>query len=109
MKTVIIREMTLLIFTPAAVAKSKSNAESTVNEHVRYYAAITLNQIFLQKGDTNVALQLINVYFRMFEELLGEGKVSENEEDAHGKLISAILTGVNRALPFARLDAAEAR
>ena len=106
MKAVVIREMTSLIFAPVAAS---SKAKNTANEHVRYYAAITLNQTFLQPGDTSVALQLIDVYFRMFEDLLAESKVAENDEDTHGKLISAILTGVNRALPFAKLDAAEAR
>lgn len=109
MKTVVIREMTSLIFTPVAVPTSASSGKNTANEHARYYTAITLNQIFLQPGDTNVALQLMDIYFRMFEDLLGEGKVTEDEEDTHGKLVSAILTGVNRALPFAKLDAAEAR
>lgn len=109
MKTVIIREMTSLIFAPVAVTTSASRGKNTANEHACYYAVITLNQIVLQPGDVDVALQLIDVYFRMFEDLLGKGKVAENEEDTHGKLISAILTGVNRALPFAKLDAAEAR
>jgi len=109
MKSVVIREMTSLIFSPVAVPRSTSKGKDTANEHARYYATITLNQIVLQPGDTDVALQLIDVYFRMFEDLLGEGKVAENEEDAHGKLISAILTGMNRALPFAKLDTAEAR
>lgn len=101
--------MTSLIFVPVAAPAPASSGKNTANVHVRYYAAITLNQIFLQPGDTTVALQLIDVYFRMFGDLLGEGKVTDNEDDADGKLISAILTGVNRALPFAKLDAAEAR
>lgn len=109
MKTVVTREMTSLILAPLAAPTLASGGKNTANEHARYYAVITLNQIFLRPGDTDVALQLIDVYFRMFEDLLGEGKVAENEEDTHGKLISAILTGVNRALPFAKLDAAEAR
>ena len=109
MKTVVIREMTSLVFVPVAAPTSASGGKNTANAHVRYYAAITLNQIFLQPGDTAVALQLIDVYFRMFGDLLSEGKVADNEEDTDGKLISAILTGVNRALPFAKLDAAEAR
>ncbi|KAF8431689.1 CBF/Mak21 family-domain-containing protein [Boletus edulis BED1] len=105
MKTVVIRELTPLIFAPVSAPTSASGGKNMANEHARYYAAITLNQIFLQPRDTDVALQLIDVYFRMFEDLLNEGKVAEDEEDAHGKLISAILTGVNRALPFAKLDA----
>jgi ribosome biogenesis protein MAK21 len=109
----------------------------------------------LTPGDREVALQLVDVYFEMFKELLGEGN-SSNEvkvlndvqsdkgddrrnkerkkegrkghvrakgkakakevkgdagfaevEDEHSKLISAILTGVNRALPFARISSAD--
>ena len=109
MKTVVIREITSLIFAPVAATASASRGKNTANEHARYYAAITLNQIVLQPGDTDASLLLIDVYFRMFGDLLGEGKVAENEEDTHGKLISAILTGVNRTLPFAKLDAAKER
>jgi len=47
----------------------------------------------------------------------GKGKITEVKgaagfaevEDAHSRLISAILTGVNRALPFAKIDAGDAR
>ena len=109
MKTVVIREITSLIFAPVAATASASRGKNTANEHARYYAAITLNQIVLQPGDTDASLLLIDVYFRMFGDLLGEGKVAENEEDTHGKLISATLTGVNRTLPFAKLDAAKER
>lgn len=45
----------------------------------------------------------------------GKGKVTEIKgaagfaevEDTHSRLISAILTGVNRALPFAKIDAGD--
>lgn len=124
------------------------------NAHARYYATITFNQIVLTPGDQDVALKLIDVYFEMFKELLGEqdpeeedqdqeteqaddkrkdvrvdrrgrvrdkgkakGKGTKAEvkgaagfvevEDVHSKLISAILTGVNRALPFAKIDAVD--
>jgi ribosome biogenesis protein MAK21 len=125
------------------------------NAHARYYATITFNQIVLTPGDRDVALKLIDVYFEMFKELLGEedpeeadedqeneqvdekgqkdvkmdkrGRVRERGkgkgkgksvevkgaagfaevEDVHSKLISAILTGVNRALPFAKIDAGD--
>jgi ribosome biogenesis protein MAK21 len=125
------------------------------NAHARYYATITFNQIVLTPGDKDVALKLIDVYFEMFKELLGEedpdGEGEEQEieqaddkrktdikmdkrgrvrdkgkgkgkgkavevkgaagfaevEDVHSKLVSAILTGVNRALPFAKIDAGD--
>ncbi|KIK87379.1 hypothetical protein PAXRUDRAFT_831842 [Paxillus rubicundulus Ve08.2h10] len=167
MKMVITREMTSLIlrpststssvaaiptvntrikFTEDATAqklkpkdKADHGSKKNVNDHARYYATITLNQIVFGAGDKDVALQVVDLYFRMFEDLLGEGKTAEigevtadkdkrkettkakrkgkefigdagfaEVEDAHSKLISAILTGVNRALPFANLGAADA-
>ncbi len=127
------------------------------NPHVRYYATITFNQIVLTPGDREVALKLIDLYFEIFKELLGEGSDSTSREDKedeeaevatdhkgrvmdgrrkkgkgkwkgkdkaseirgaagftevedeHSKLISAILTGVNRALPFAKIDVGDTR
>ncbi|KAJ7722294.1 CBF/Mak21 family-domain-containing protein [Mycena maculata] len=178
MKAVIVREIIALVLRPPAPApapaptvnkhirftddpKPKPRPEpeekkTTGNVHARYYATITFNQIVLSPGDRDVALQLIDVYFELFKELLGEGHVPDAEgddgdaegtgtgaevktdkggrvrdagkgkgkgkgkitevkgaagfaevEDAHSKLISAILTGVNRALPFAKIEAGD--
>ncbi|KAF8063503.1 CBF/Mak21 family-domain-containing protein [Lyophyllum atratum] len=144
---------------PKKKAKPAEPAEKkTGNAHARYYSTITFNQIVLTPGDRDVSLKLIDVYFEMFKELLGEdpektddvdgegegedgaaaevrtdkkgrvkvrdakgkkgkgkGRVTEVKgaagfaevEDAHSRLISAILTGVNRALPFAKIDAGD--
>ena len=179
MKTVIVREIiSLVLRPPAPVPSASTSVSSSANKHVhfangtpskskpktvdkqsgnahaRYYATVTFNQIVLTPGDREVALKLIDVYFEMFKELLGEGAdVVEDEldpkgdsepkefktdkggrirdggkgrkgkrkykeikgaagftevEDAHSKLISAILTGVNRALPFAKVEAGDA-
>ena len=130
---------------------STGPAKQGGNAHARYYATITFNQIVLTPGDKDVALKLMEVYFEMFKELLGEDdreEVGEDQEiddkdrtevkidkrgrvrdkgkgkgkkammtkgaagfaeveDVHSKLISAILTGVNRALPFAKIDAGD--
>ncbi|KAG5721315.1 Ribosome biogenesis protein MAK21, partial [Termitomyces sp. T112] len=177
MKTVVVREIIALVLRPPAPSivsslppskgthirftdpepKPKSTSASpekkSGNAHARYYAMITFNQIVLTPGDRDVALKLIEVYFEMFKELLGEdpekvedveqevvvqeqgevlkdkkgrvkvrdgkkkgkGKVTEVKgaagfaevEDTHSRLISAILTGVNRALPFAKIDAGD--
>lgn len=143
---------------PAAPPKAstKGKAKVTVQdkdakkdlqqEHARYYAAITLNQIMLVPTDADraVAVKLVGLYFELFKEMLGshgsdegghsigveevdhtrtgkekrrrmEGKGGKGKgreggdsgfaevEDSNSKLISAILTGVNRALPFAKL------
>ncbi|KAJ3866134.1 CBF/Mak21 family-domain-containing protein [Lentinula novae-zelandiae] len=176
MKGVVVREITALVLRPAAptaaatilaaaafatrsqfpanIASRKilaTTEKKQVNVHARYYATITFNQIVLTPADRDVALKLIDVYFEMFKELLGEGTFSEEGgvvededeiaevktdkngrvfngkqnkgkgrgkikeikgaagfgeiEDENSKLISAILTGVNRALPFAKIDA----
>ncbi|KAF8191466.1 CBF/Mak21 family-domain-containing protein [Mycena galopus ATCC 62051] len=177
MKSVIVREIIALVLRPPAPpptaaptaskhivfaddAKPKPKPKTEEkraagNVHARYYATITFNQIVLSPGDKDVALQLIDVYFELFKELLGEGNVSDDVEDegeterpaevktdkggrvrvrdggkgkgkgkgkatevkgaagftevedAHSKLISAILTGVNRALPFAKIEAGD--
>lgn len=181
MKSIIVREITSLVLRPTAPSASTSTPSNThirfndatppkskpeprkeTNAHARYYATITYNQIVLSPGDREVALQLINVYFEMFKELLGEGtdeegvekdgkedvddknddkgkgkgrgndkrkersrmgasrakgkaKAKETKgeagfaevEDSNSRLISAILTGVNRALPFAKISSAD--
>jgi ribosome biogenesis protein MAK21 len=164
MKGIIVREIASLMLkaptstTTAASTSTTSNKppQSTAswNAHARYFAAITFNQIVLNKADKEVASKLIDVYFKLFKGILGEGKeiddavmvedgqdsgaskkalakgregrrarAMENlnytkatgkgkkeEQPKHefaeaqsseSKLISAILTGVNRALPFA--------
>ena len=130
--------------------QEKSDKKDLQQEHSRYYASITLNQIMLSTSETDrgVAKQLISLYFELFKEILGtsskhldgsekgdnesvvdhsrytkekrkkqeerQGKGKKKEEveregfaeveDSNSKLISAILTGVNRALPFAKMS-----
>ncbi|KAG1727779.1 ribosome biogenesis protein [Suillus paluster] len=165
MKGVVVREMTSLILrpsinTPATAPTTNTHirftdetttskpkpkpkpklkpdgaTKKTSNDHARYYATITLNQIVFVPGDKDVAVQVIDVYFQMFKDLLGESRSFDKKEnaedqdgepvgkkkkrktskevvgdggfaeveDASSKSISAILTGVNRALPYAKL------
>ncbi|KAI0776852.1 CBF/Mak21 family-domain-containing protein [Trametes elegans] len=134
----------------APPAAADANAHARWNTHAWYYAAVTLNQVVLTPGagDRTVARVLVDVYFEMFEEILGT-KRDEDEggsdreddrdpkrkgkgkgkgkgapykdkkkrkakeikgaagfaevEDSSSRLIGAILTGVNRALPFAQM------
>lgn len=176
MKSVIVREIASLVLKPPAPPptttalgtgkhirfsdgpssskpKSAPAPKREVNTHARYYASITLNQIVLAPLDKGVARQLIDLYFEIFKELLGDGHTDDDEtaagadesvvadveeegrkrkgghdrkkgkarakeikgdagfaevEDSKSKLISAILTGINRALPFAKMDSADA-
>ncbi len=166
MKHIVIREVSDLIFRPATSSGSASTSKpdtgthikfgnskaipSTLipkNQHARYYGVITLNQITLSRRDPPLVTgSLIDLYFKLFEEMLNEsgtrsestpvegqkrGKGNGNDhgkygkkkskqkhgpqqpaqaqdgftevEDVHSKTISAILTGINRALPFAKL------
>ncbi|KAH7098243.1 CBF-domain-containing protein [Auriculariales sp. MPI-PUGE-AT-0066] len=134
MKGIIISEVSASIF-GGSDAKGKGNA--------RYYAVITFNQMVLSAKETAVADRLMDLYFKLFREMLGEGAVKEKEqenaepdntahdedekpkrrrrkggnkakggnsdefttlEESDSKMISAILTGINRALPFASLS-----
>ncbi|WWC65915.1 uncharacterized protein I303_108537 [Kwoniella dejecticola CBS 10117] len=170
MKSVVAREVSSLVLKPtgstAAAASSGSHIKfddevkskkpeekksDTVN-HARYYGLITLNQITLTRKDTEVAGKLVDLYFEVFREILGDPKQAEEKleaedeeeigegqiekvagkvdkwrgrrkgtrtkngkktaieqeeeliENSESKLVSAVLTGINRALPFAKLD-----
>ncbi len=64
----------------------------------KYYAVVFLNQLVLSKYTTDLANQLMRIYFALFEACL-EGDASKS------KILSALLTGVNRAFPYSQLDA----
>ncbi|TYJ57954.1 hypothetical protein B9479_001310 [Cryptococcus floricola] len=165
MKTVVAREVSGLVLKPSGAsgpAASSSHikfdddkkkaaqppAKSDGVEHGRYYGLITLNQMTLTRQDQDVAGKLVDLYFEVFREILGDpngpeeeekpveeqekvekvaGKVEkwrgrrkgakpkngrktalEEEEElietTKAKLVAAVLTGINRALPFAKLD-----
>jgi ribosome biogenesis protein MAK21 len=97
--------------------------------HGKYYAVVTLNQTAFSGKEENVAKKLLNIYFSLFTALLKPvsataGDKSEQHEhpeqgknkkkpqvsgqmqteELREKLISAILTGVNRAYPYVGAD-----
>ena len=157
MKAVIAREISALVLKPQNTSQAstshvrfdeqKKNQPTTRPEgsnHARYYGLITLNQITLTAKDQETAAKVVEVYFEIFREILGNGKDDEEEDQASegdhvekvagkvgkwrgrrkgakdkrkkqgngeasiessdAKLVAAILTGINRALPFATLD-----
>ncbi|KAI1961868.1 RNA-binding ribosome biosynthesis protein mak21 [Ophidiomyces ophidiicola] len=95
-------------------------------QHAKYYAVITLNQTVLSVSEEKVAEKLLDMYFGLFVWILKFEKAVNNEVDEGNKiaqkqkgkprrniaknlevelsekLISAILTGVNRAYPFTK-------
>ncbi|KAK3485043.1 CBF/Mak21 family-domain-containing protein [Neurospora hispaniola] len=99
----------------------------------KYYAIITLNQTILSTKEPAIANTLLRIYFEAFLSLLKTGSLgnlealnsedksggsnrkakkgkqnhteaSANEQDTTQKLVSALLTGVNRAVPFTTAD-----
>lgn len=94
----------------------------------RYYAINTLNQTILSSKEASVAAALLNIYFGTFTAMLKSGEMASvsppseasdtktkspgrqrkppaanpgNEGDLAEKVVSAVLVGVNRAVPFA--------
>jgi ribosome biogenesis protein MAK21 len=119
MKSTIITSVEELLFRPGQ------------NFHAKYYAVITLNQTILSSKEEKVAAQLLSIYFSLFVILLkpikneytrkttknpksqrgrrnnprnDEASGQEHDKQLHEKLISAILTGANRAYPFTNSD-----
>ncbi|KIW98167.1 uncharacterized protein Z519_01751 [Cladophialophora bantiana CBS 173.52] len=101
--------------------------------HGKYYAVVTLNQTALSGKEEDVATKLLDIYLGLFTNLLktdrgtakneddtdplqGKGRKKKNQkaqsqrgqpqiEELRDKLISAILTGVNRAYPYTNSSA----
>ncbi|KAI6127001.1 CBF-domain-containing protein [Pisolithus sp. B1] len=157
MKAVVIREITSLVLRPGT-STAATAPPPTQNAHIRFNkdgsdpkpkpqpkskskpGPAAKQPIMFRPNEKDVAMQTIDVYFRLFEDILGEGRLAEEEnddtrseisqahdkskqkrkgkevvgeggftevEDSLSKLLSAILTGVNRALPFAKLGATD--
>ncbi|KAL8624396.1 hypothetical protein ACOMHN_012796 [Nucella lapillus] len=84
MKHVIVAEVERLVYRP------------NITERAQYYAMCYLNQIKLHKSDQTLASQLISIYFSFF-------KVCVKKGEADSKMMAALLTGVNRAYPYAKV------
>ncbi|KAG1664483.1 CCAAT/enhancer-binding protein zeta [Nymphon striatum] len=71
---------------------------SNVAVKAQYYAICFLNQIvFTSNQDSDLAAKLINIYFSFF-------KLCNKKGEVDSKMMSALLTGVNRAYPYATKD-----
>ncbi|KAM3589087.1 RNA-binding ribosome biosynthesis protein mak21 [Umbelopsis sp. WA50703] len=122
MKIFVIREIEQLLLRP------------NVSERAQYYAVVTVNQTILTSKDQEVANKLVDIYFVFFRRLLKisekkdkEEKPAEDEEshkkakgkkhgkpgkkaeeepadDENSKLIGAVITGINRAFPYSKVD-----
>ena len=65
-----------------------------VELRAQHYSVAFLNQIVLTARERRLAIHLMEVYFGMFKILIAKGEMES-------RLLSLLLTGVNRALPFA--------
>jgi ribosome biogenesis protein MAK21 len=120
MKSIVLHEMENLLFQP------------NTSIHAQYYTIITMNQTILTSRDTAVANRLVEVYFMLFVKLLRKpvnetetpkpeekkkkfkrGKkpfavnwdeLNNQQEEVNSKILSAVLTGVNRAFPFSKVE-----
>ncbi len=81
MKLVIVREVRQFIYRPNIKLKSIFNG------------VIFLSQVTLAHGDHLVAAQLVECYVSLFEKAV-------KEDELGSRLLSALLTGINKSFPF---------
>ncbi|XP_053158809.1 CCAAT/enhancer-binding protein zeta isoform X2 [Hemicordylus capensis] len=68
---------------------------SNISPKAQYYAICFLNQIVLSHEESELANKLITIYFSFFQSCI-------KKKDVESKMLSALLTGVNRAYPYAQ-------
>ncbi|XP_057314957.1 CCAAT/enhancer-binding protein zeta-like isoform X2 [Hydractinia symbiolongicarpus] len=90
MKNTVIQEVERMMFRP------------NVSEKSQYYAICFLNQIALSHQEKNVATKLISIYFSFFKVTATRYKNKKSVDAQQTKLLSGLLTGVNRAFPYAQ-------
>ncbi|KAF4099089.1 hypothetical protein G5714_019215 [Onychostoma macrolepis] len=84
MKTVVCCEIERLMFRP------------NISSKAQYYAACFLNQVILSHDEADLAAKLITIYITFFNACV-------KKRDIESKMLSALLTGVNRAYPYAKI------
>ncbi|CAM5134428.1 unnamed protein product [Natator depressus] len=69
---------------------------SNISPKAQYYAVCFLNQIVLSHEENDLANKLITLYFCFFRSCI-------KKKEVESKMLSALLTGVNRAYPYAQI------
>ncbi|MBN3301753.1 CEBPZ protein, partial [Amia calva] len=82
MKTVVCSEVERLMFRP------------NISPKAQYYSVCFLNQVLLSHDESDLASKLITIYFSFF-------RACVKKKDIESKMLSALLSGVNRAYPYA--------
>ncbi|KAM4633863.1 CCAAT/enhancer-binding protein zeta [Polymixia lowei] len=83
MKAVVCGEVERLMFRP------------NVSPKAQYYAVCFLSQVLLSHEEADLASKLIGIYFSFFRACI-------KKTDIESKMLSALLSGVNRAYPYAK-------
>ncbi|XP_023346478.1 CCAAT/enhancer-binding protein zeta [Eurytemora carolleeae] len=87
MKDILVKEVERLLYRP------------NISPKAQYYGICFLSQMMLDKT-SNIASKLVKIYFSFFTISIKKGEIDN-------KLMSALLTGVNRAFPYSKLDPAQ--
>lgn len=87
MKDVVVTEVQRVLFRP------------NISEKAQYYCLCFLQGIVFTDFDQLLANKLIEIYFTFFKKITSSG-------DVNNKIMSALLSGMSRALPFSTLGAA---
>ncbi|XP_019965229.1 CCAAT/enhancer-binding protein zeta [Paralichthys olivaceus] len=82
MKAVVCCEVERLMFRP------------NISSKAQYYAVCFLSQVMLSHDEAELATKLITIYFSFFRSCI-------KNKDIESKMLSALLSGVNRAYPYA--------
>ncbi|XP_064211688.1 CCAAT/enhancer-binding protein zeta [Tribolium castaneum] len=70
---------------------------SNISPKAQYYGLCFLSQFYLSHESNEVARRLIEVYFSFFKACVKKGEIDS-------RMMSALLMGVNRAYPYAKLE-----
>ncbi|XP_063758542.1 LOW QUALITY PROTEIN: CCAAT/enhancer-binding protein zeta [Eleginops maclovinus] len=82
MKAVVSCEVERLMFRP------------NISPKAQYYAVCFLSQVMLSHDESDLAAKLITIYFSFF-------RACVKKKDIESKMLSVLLSGVNRAYPYA--------
>ncbi|XP_069118836.1 CCAAT/enhancer-binding protein zeta-like [Argopecten irradians] len=83
MKAVVVAEVERLLYRP------------NIAQRAQYYGVCFLNQLILSDEESELAVKLIRLYFSFFKAFVKRG-------EADSKMMSGLLSGVNRAYPYAK-------
>ncbi|XP_056021868.1 CCAAT/enhancer-binding protein zeta-like [Ostrea edulis] len=86
MKTVVVKEVEQLLYRPNIPVKAQ------------YYCICFINRLLLSHEEKDLAVKLIRLYFSFFKSFVNRGEIDS-------RMMSALLTGVNRAYPYAKMEA----